>query len=326
MSKCLGCGIELQTDDKEKIGFIPLDKLKKRICERCFRISNYNDLKVVKIDLKEEVLEKINKGNNYVFFVVDLLNINKEVINTFKEIKVNKCLVISKIDYIPKSIKLERIKEWLKLEYKIDDRIIFLSAKYKKNIGSILRILEEEKKNMAYLVGFTNAGKSTLINTIINDKKITTSMLPNTTLDFMKIKLNDNYALIDTPGFVMKKNIRVEQEISLRKKLEIKGYLKPITLQLKKNSSVVIEDILRIENKSELCNLTIYMSNLLEIKKVYENNNCLKNLESFSFYIKKNEDIVVRELGFINVKSDVNLQIYIQDKDLIEKRKAFFGE
>ena len=53
----------------------------------------------------------------------------------------------------------------------------------------------------AYILGCTNAGKSTLINTMLASKTITTSRIPNTTLDFINLYIEDKI-LTDTPGFV----------------------------------------------------------------------------------------------------------------------------
>ena len=38
MSKCIGCGIELQNNDKTKLGYTT--NIEKSLCERCFRIEN----------------------------------------------------------------------------------------------------------------------------------------------------------------------------------------------------------------------------------------------------------------------------------------------
>ena len=42
MTKCIGCGAELQSNDKNLKGYIPLEKSDAIYCERCFRIQHYN--------------------------------------------------------------------------------------------------------------------------------------------------------------------------------------------------------------------------------------------------------------------------------------------
>ena len=104
MTKCKGCGIRLQNLDPEKVGYTP--KLENDLCMRCFKLKNYNILtnEGVVIDNKE-ILSKINKKKSYVLFIVDFLNLDKEVIDTYKSITNSKTLVLTKCDIIPKNIK-----------------------------------------------------------------------------------------------------------------------------------------------------------------------------------------------------------------------------
>lgn len=324
MNRCIGCGAILQADFQDKVGYIPKEKIKtEKLCERCFRLIHYNDLKSVVLPTND-IVEVVNKKGSFAFFLVDLLNMNGEVIETFKRLKIPKTLIVSKIDYIPKYIKKEKIKTWLKEEYKIEDEILFLSAAKNVNMSAIVNTLQKYNQKEAYLLGYTNAGKSTLVNRLKEDASITTSIVPNTTIDYMKIPLSDGYFLIDSPGFQYQNPIYENKDSVFLKKMSPKTFIKPITYQLKKGASLIIEDTLRIENNSDKCNLTLYMSNLLEIKKVYEKNEEIKEYKSQEYTIKKNEDIVVQGLGFINVKSNCQLKIYIENLSWIEVRNSFF--
>lgn len=324
MNRCIGCGAVLQSEDQNKVGYIPKEKIKtEALCERCFRLIHYNDLKQVVLPTNN-IIDVVNKQGNYAFFLVDLLNINQEVFKTFKKIEIPKTLIVSKIDYIPKYIKKEKIKNWLKEEYKIEEDILFLSAAKNVNVSSILNTMMKNKVKKAYLLGFTNAGKSTLVNRLQEETSITTSIAPNTTIDYIEIPLEEGYYLIDSPGFQYQNPIYEKKDSTFLKKMSPKTFLKPITYQLKKGTSLIIEDILRIENKSDKCNLTLYISNLLKIKKVYEKNEELKSYKSYEYAIKKNEDVVVLGLGFINIKSNCKLRIYIENPNWIELRNSFF--
>ena len=324
MNRCKGCGAVLQSTNKEQVGFIPKEKIESSaLCERCFRLIHYNDLKMIDLE-SDTILDTVNEKGKYAFFLVDLLNINEEVLNTFKKIKIPKTLIVSKMDYIPKYIKKEKIKIWLKEEYGIQEDILFLSAAKNVNISAILNTLEKVGEKSAYLLGFTNAGKSTLVNRLQESDSVTTSVAPNTTVDYIKIPLSDGYFLIDSPGFQYQNPIYQKENVSLIKKMNPKSFLKPITYQLKKGTSLILQDILRIENTSDKCNLTLYMSNLLEINKVYEKNEHLKTLPTFEMNLKRNDDVVVQGLGFLNIKSNCKLKVYVQNKEWIEMRKSFF--
>ena len=77
MSKCIGCGVKLQTINNDTLGYTT--NLDNKLCERCFRIRNYNDYKFVIKDNNDyiNILKDINKTNDLVVLVVDLFNISK---------------------------------------------------------------------------------------------------------------------------------------------------------------------------------------------------------------------------------------------------------
>ena len=76
--KCSGCGIELQSEDKNLPGYLPESKIKEKdaICQRCFKISNYGAYLPIDLndkDYKNEVL-KVLKKMDVVVVVVDLID------------------------------------------------------------------------------------------------------------------------------------------------------------------------------------------------------------------------------------------------------------
>ncbi len=329
IKKCSGCGYALQSDNPHKLGYIPNINSKNTLCQRCFKIIHYNDAKVasLKID-EEEILNVINNSDNHALFLIDFLNINKKTIKLFHKIKRPKTLLISKCDIIPYSFNKNKIINWLSDYYKIDNDIIFISALKNTNISTLINYLYAKEIKVAYLLGFTNVGKSSLVNSIVkyqdlDYKAITTSLIPNTTLDFMNIKINKDLTIIDSPGFLLNKNIYDNNDLDFIKKVNPKKFLKPITFQLKENTSILIEDKIRIDNLENKNNLTFYLSNQLKLTKVY-NNERLKNLKYKEIEIPKNSDIVILGLGFINVKKSCKVGIYISDLSLIEIRPSFF--
>ena len=329
IKKCSGCGAKLQNTDPSKIGYIPKMKNKNpKLCERCFKIIHYNDAKVVSnIALEKKIIKIVNDSNNYVLFLIDFLNINSQTINIFNEIKRPKTLIISKSDIIPSSLNQNKIISWLHDYYQIKTDIIFSTHKH-QNINLIYNYLLKNKIKITYLLGFTNVGKSSLVNSIIslvnlNHDSITTSLVPNTTLDFMNIKINDNLTIIDSPGFTLKDNIYNLDDLNFVKKINPKKFLKPVTYQLKENDSIMIEDKIRIDNLNIKNNLTFYFSNDIKIMKIYHKE-YLKNEDKIYLEVPKDSDIVIMGLGFINVKKDCKLNMYIHNPKLIEVRKSFF--
>lgn len=319
--KCIGCGSILQNVDDSKVGFVPYKNIDEAsYCQRCFKLKNYNEkvMNEVLIDEKE-VIDTVNKNNSYVFFLVDFLNISQETINTFKTINVDKTLVISKSDLIFKDIKLDKVSNNLKEIYNIEDNIIFLSSKKNYNINSIFSILNKNNKKSCYILGYTNAGKSTLINNLKQDNKIVESSMPNTTLDFISIKIND-YEIIDTPGFSLKNTFYKDNEYNLIKRMNPVYFVSPINYQVKENQIFLIEDRLFLKG-FENNNITFYISNLIRIKKIYKD----EDIKYKEIEVDDNSDIVISSLGFINVKKKCKLLINEELYDLINIRKSIFN-
>jgi len=256
--------------------------------------------------------------------LVDVLNITEKVIETFKKLKTNKILVINKVDTFPKSLRKESVINHLRNYYKIEDKIIFASAIKGYGIKEIKNIILEN--NYTYLVGYTNSGKSSLINRLKkemgNNEVITTSIIPNTTIDFIKIKLDNNY-IIDSPGFMYDSSIYNNDNLNLIKKTNIKNRINPITYQIKENDKVLIEDFMEISVDSRN-SFTFYMSNNLKVKKIYKEYLC--DLNSKIYEIKENQDLIIKGLGFINIKKPSKLKIFIEDQNLIEIRDSIIGK
>jgi len=328
--KCIGCGSILQSTDKNKIGYVPdFKENEAKYCERCFKITHYNEKLILPLEnINNYIIEEVNNNSEYIFFMIDLLNINSETINTFKMLKSPKTLIISKLDIIPKSIKEDLIANWIKETYDLKEDIKFLSTKKNINTRLILKTLEENKINTAHILGYTNAGKSTLINKIceqnsIEGKTITTSILPNTTVDFINIPINENITIIDSPGFTQENTLYDNNEFLLMKNILPKNTIKPITEQTKENTSLIIEEKIRI-NANSKNSLTFYMSNSIKIDKVFEKNKNLTDINSKEYKLEGNTDIVIKGLGFINVKKACTATIYTTNDNLIEIRKSMF--
>ena len=324
MKKCIGCGAELQSIDKTLPGYIDASNIEgKDYCERCFKIINYNYKSSLHLDnINKYVLDTINKDNKYVLYLIDFLNLNTETINTFKSIKCPKTLIITKIDIIPKGIKEENLVNFIREEYNIEDDIALLSSRSNVNTSVIYKILEDNNYKESYIVGYTNSGKSTLLNKLKakNGKgsDITVSLIPNTTANFIEIDLED-IKLFDSPGFVLNKTLYDDDEYDLIKRINPASSLKPITMQTKDNMILNLEDKLYF-NTDNSNSLTFYISYNLKLDKLF--NKDIKN--STTLDIKDNTDIVIKSIGFINIKKACKLRVNKEYIDLIELRNSFF--
>ena len=274
--KCLGCGLVLQTTDKEKLGYTPNSDNK--LCMRCFKLKHYGELiNKGKIQDNKKLINKINKYNYYVIYLVDFINIYSDIMDTYKNINNRKCLVVTKSDLIPKNIIKNKLKDNIKRVYNIEEDVIFVSTKDKENINVIRDIID--KKDNVIICGYTNMGKSSLINTLSNSD-ITVSKCSNTTQEFITIG-----GLIDAPGFI---NEYRSEVLSKR--------IRPITYQIKSKYYLKIDDIVLAFNNDN--NITLYLDNGLDISKRRK-----REEFNYSIMIPKDSDLVIKGLGFIKFKS-----------------------
>ena len=294
MTKCVGCGIKLQEKDKNELGYTP--NLNNELCERCFKLKNYNILtnKGINID-NDKLINKINELNTCVLFLVDFINLDSEVIDAYKKIKSKKILIITKADIIPKNIKYQKLIQNIKNIYDIKEDIILTSSKTKLNIKTITKLCLEVKN--ICLAGFTNAGKSSLINALVGSD-ITVSKKSNTTQDFIKLNV-DGINIYDAPGFMSNIN---------RENIP-RSIIRPITYQFPSKHYLLIQDIKL--NILEDSNFTIYVGNEANIIRRKEN----ENVEC-KIIVPKNSDVIIKGFCFINFKNTCMISLNTKDYEI----------
>ena len=329
--KCLGCGALFQTEDPKKAGFIEKENYDKAvICKRCFRIKNYGDYEVINKDIKdyEKIFDEISKRRDLILFLCDIFTLD-ESLNYINKLNGKVILVITKKDLLPKSVKEYKLINYIKKNYNLNIAdIIFVSSNKNYNIDLLYNLINKRKvSNNVYLVGNTNAGKSTLINALIksygkNDSFITTSSLPATTIDLIEVKLNDGLTLVDTPGLVSPNNYLTNLSLKEVKSVLPKVEIKPRTYQMKPNQSLLIGDYARIDYLSDEKNsFTIYLSNNIKVDRINLNtNDRLRDLKLTSFNLKRNKDIVINGLLFCKITNDAKVNVYVKDSAKVFER------
>lgn len=322
--KCQGCGVILQDENVLQEGYTT--NLENDLCQRCFRMKNYGEYQVITKSNDEyiDILKEVGKTKDLVLYITDLLNIEKNIEQIRSIIPNKMILVLNKIDVLPKSVKEENLKKYLEnLDIHFEEIIVISTAK-NYNIDYLLKRIKyfQTSKNV-YVVGHTNAGKSSLINKLIknysdNTQELTMSPLPSTTLNMVQIEINDYLTLIDTPGLVDTGSILNQVDSKMVKKISAKTEIKPRTYQLKKNQSIIIEDLIRIDYvEGEKNSFTLFISNELKVRRLLNlfNNTELKDKNKITYEMKYDEDLVISGLGFIKIVNKGLIDIYI-DKDV----------
>lgn len=138
---------------------------------------------------------------------------------------------------------------------------------------AIERIEQLRNGKDVYVVGCTNVGKSTFINRIIQETAgqenvITTSPIPGTTLDMIKIPLDDGKHLVDTPGIIndhqMAHFISKEDLKTITPKKEIKARV----YQLNEQQTLFFGGLARLDYlKGGRRPIVCYLANSIDIHR-----------------------------------------------------------
>lgn len=315
---CSGCGVKLQDENVLQEGYTA--NLDHDLCQRCFRIKNYGDYQVV-VKSNEEyltVLKSIGQTKNLVLYITDLLNMEKDLTEIRNLIPNKMILVLNKRDVLPKSVKDEKLIQYFESMDIPFEKIVVISTKKNQNIDDLLKQIKiYQTSSEVYVVGHTNAGKSSLINKLLrnystNTQELTMSPLPTTTLNTVRIAINDYLTLIDTPGLVDAHSMTNYLDPAMVAKVCPKKEIKPKTYQLKPGQSLLIDELARIDYvEGERNSFTVFVSNELKVKRISSKNNALKDLEKRTYEMKYEEDLVINGLGFIKVVNKGTVDLYL---------------
>lgn len=216
---CAGCGARLQTENKNRSGYVPEGALTKEgaVCRRCFRIRHYNEVSPVELtaDDYRAVLDQIGQSEALVVQIVDIFDLEGSWVRGLpRRIGANPLLLVAnKLDLLPASTNWRRLEQWLRhecLEWGVRPLDVALcSVKKGTGMEDVVQKIEQYRDGRdVYIVGATNVGKSSFMNRILKDygegegNEMTTSFYPGTTLGTVGIALEDGRELIDTPGIV----------------------------------------------------------------------------------------------------------------------------
>lgn len=290
---CIGCGVIIQTDDKEKIGYTPASSLNKSedgivYCQRCFRLKHYNE--VIDTDLTSDdfltILQKIADEDALVVNIIDVFDVTGTIVKgLMRHIGGNDLIVVAnKIDLLPRSVNPNKVKHWLNKEVRdmgiapLD--IAIISSEKGQGIDDLMEMINKYRKRRdVYVVGCTNVGKSTFINRLIKQYAgesgtlITTSHFPGTTLDIIEIPLDRETAIIDTPGIINEDQLVHFIEKADFKVITPKKEIKPMVFQLNPDQTLYVGGLARIDFvKGERTGFITHFSNELNIHRTKREN------------------------------------------------------
>jgi len=281
---CSGCGARLQTESPDKPGYVPEQALGREdaICRRCFRIRHYNDVTHAAVDQDDflRMLSGIASTDSLVVHIVDLFDFEGSVISGLQRFVGSNpvLLVVNKIDLLPKSTNFNRILGWVRRQAKRlglkPAEIVLCSAAKRTGFDRVVEAIRRLRGGRdVYVVGATNVGKSTLINRLIRDysdldRELTVSRYPGTTLDQIRIPLDDGRHIIDTPGIVYPYRLTEAVPKGVLQRLLPEKPLKPLVYQLNERQTLFFGALARFDfTRGEPQSFTIYVSPSLRVHR-----------------------------------------------------------
>ncbi|MGN1405625.1 MAG: GTPase [Erysipelotrichaceae bacterium] len=340
IKKCKGCGAFLQDDNPQKVGYSVNPE--QDYCQRCFRLTHYGDNRLLKLkDVSNDEIYDIYRENKDALFVVIveafdamILNID-DLLSHFKGYKV--LLIINKIDLLPANITENKIETiFSKVLSSSDNRNILSCLMTYKNDQSFNELFYETADSLKYkkivFAGRVNAGKSSLINKLLQNNDLTISPYPGTTLMANEIRCGD-YLFIDTPGLNDDKSFVSHLEAEKIKELIPLKTVKARTFQAYSDQSYIVEGILSVNIKTNKnCSCTFYINNMLNIHRTktenkdsfianHEKEFKLKLLpfKNNHYKVNKNLTVYLKGLGYIKINGspEVNIEVH-QDIEIYE--------
>lgn len=282
--QCIGCGVTIQTEDPNKLGYAPPSSLEKDeiVCQRCFRLKNYNEIQPVELTDDDflRILNGLGAQQGLIVKIVDIFDVTGSWLPGIHRFVGNNpvVLVANKSDILPRSVKKNKVINWLRREAKSHglqaaDILLVSAAKGHGMAEAMERIEELRKGQNVYVVGSTNVGKSTFINRIIKqatgeDQVITTSQFPGTTLDMIQIPIDDGKFICDTPGIINHHQMAHYVDPNELKLILPKNEIKPKVYQLNPEQTLFIGGLARFDFiQGARTAFTAHLSNQLTIHR-----------------------------------------------------------
>ncbi|HLR64472.1 MAG TPA: ribosome biogenesis GTPase YqeH [Pseudogracilibacillus sp.] len=347
---CGGCGVKIQTENENALGYAPKSALKHEelLCKRCFQMRHYNKNTAVSIEDDEflKMIGSIRNTDGLIIHLIDLFDVNGTLLSSLPRLVGDNpvLLVANKVDLLPKSSNHHKLKNWLfhlakEAGIKVVD-VFLISAKSGTNFNQLQIEMDKQRKGKdIYVVGVTNVGKSTFINHIVHNatgikQAITTSYYPGTTLGFIEIPLDDQSALVDTPGVINEEQMAHYVSDADLKLITPTSEVKARNYQLDNGQTLYFGglarfDFIRGEKQPFVCyfsnRLHIHRTKLENADELYDNHlgkllsppdeetlKVLPTLTKSTFKIEEGyTDIVLPGLGWITViDGDVTVEVH----------------
>lgn len=327
---CQGCGAAFQHQSEHKPGYRMSND--HTLCVRCFSLRNYNK----PVELEESCVLRVIPGDALGVVIVDLFDLELGLLSRLPRYFSGSFLfVANKIDLFGDALSPVKTKDYLRRllrEYGLKPLDVYLtSVKYPRSVEQLLDGMAQYQKDEIYLIGPTNAGKSSLLNQMLKAldivHEVTVSPFANTTLDHIGIQLQD-VMLYDTPGLLRDNHLHHVLSTSLPVIIP-KKVVKPTTYQLHKPTSLFLGGFAYL-NLEDPCSVTVYTASEFPLHKrgfegaeafftthqhdllaypTAEEASLLGPMVFDTINVRQGEDLIIEGIGF--VYASINLRVGI---------------
>lgn len=234
-----------------------------------------------------ENLERLRNTNAVLIYLVDVFDFHGTFLTSLRDMIGTKnpiLLAVNKVDLLPVDYKPERVQSWVQHECSalglegIVGVHLISSTKgtgVKTLLADTLNLARRRRADI-YVVGAANVGKSSFINHIMDVKQrerrrgsrdhgqrpknkpragsrpqstgaLTTSVIPGTTLDVIRIPLGGNVSLYDTPGIIMPHQLTNMLDAKELRAVLPSKHVERVTFRLGEGKALFLGGLARIE-------------------------------------------------------------------------------
>ena len=265
----------------------------------------------------------------YVMSIKNLFNsLDKQIINNLRKKNKKIILIVNKIDLMKKHDTIyDAFQYGIENIFEIsakDNKGIIELKKYLINHVSGTDITHEYFKKVS-IIGKPNSGKSTLINTLINTKKMITSDHPGTTVDCIDHNFtyrNKRFLLVDTAGLARKAKNRSKlhsysmlNTLNTIKLSDISVFLLDASLRISKQDKIILE-YLKTFNKPHI--IVLNKIDLLNKSQIYQ----FKKYVEYFINISSNAPCIYLSASMRQNISQLKKEVYTLASKLDQRFKS----
>lgn len=271
--RCEGCGAQLQHEFPDQPGYTP--KAGSALCQRCFRLTHYDDLRFSMKDGidQDEILSQISKMDALVLWVMDLFDFEASLLDGMNRHLFGKEIIVvgTKRDLLPATVGNEKLGRFIiqrlkQLNIQVSGLVV-TGRGISEGRSEVLHAMQMARGRDIVVMGMANAGKSTLLNSLMDKPQLTSSRYPGTTLDFNPLNIQ-GMTVYDTPGLMPRNSMLLHlSENDLKTVLPMKA-VKPVVFQIRGDQSFALGGLCRIDlYGAERASAVFYCSSALTLHR-----------------------------------------------------------